>query len=171
MGKLFKEKQVVMVNVDNKANPTSNFFAPDGYKTVVIQSGTHAIWTVRRIPEKINLNSKFLYGEISLDFQRLTRDANTTDVPVFQNLAFKHPGQMLEVAATLIREEKVAKKIDGWMPEVYVMFSEEMSVFFFNNMFGWNFYFNPREEVALSGHKSSMYDIGGQCTVVSLSKS
>jgi hypothetical protein len=169
MVQLFQKPVSFVITIDNKANPTSQFFVGGERTKVSTANGPQEIFTDKPVTQNFAVNSNFLSGEVKLKFQHLGRDAATSDEKEFQGLSFEHTGQMLEVAANLIREGKVKVKEDGIAPETYLMYSKEASLMFFNGGHScWEFYHSPKFKKSKRGGGRYMYSIGKHCTVISM---
>ncbi len=167
MSTLFQKAVPVVVNVDNKALPTSLFFVGGEITKVGTVIGVQEVWTDKPVTEKVALNSNFLSGQVKLNFHHLARDSNPSDEKEFQKLEFTHLSQALEISANLIKEGKVERRKDRIDPEVYIMYTKDANLMFYNGLHGWQFYYQPKEK-HFKTFNLSMYEIGKHCTVISL---
>ncbi len=173
MSTLFNPTASLTVNIDNDKHPTSQFFLSDQYAKVIKTYGNQneLIWTDPAVTKNIAVNSKFLSGEVKLNFYPLSRDGKISDENEFQKHAFVRPAEILEIVSSLIRQGLVEKRKEGIQSRSYVLYTENGHVFFNNSVFSWNIYF--RNNIYLLGKTQfpvSMYEIGEHCTVISLAK-
>lgn len=172
MSVLFQAPVSVVVTIDNKKFPTSSTFAVGHATKVLTPTGVQEVWTNADVTKNVALNSNFLSGEVELRFHQLARYASPSDQEEIQKLAVPHLSQALEIGSALIREGKVVAKQDGMPPKVYVMYAKDSSLMFYHGMSGWEVYWQPAKKRlgSLYDFEISMYDIGKQCTVISVAK-
>ena len=172
MSALFQAPVSVIVTIENEKFPTSSTFAGGQATEVSTPKGIQRIWTSTNVTKNVALNSNFLSGEVELNFNQLARDASDSDKVEFQNAALPHLSQALEIASALVRQGKVEVKKDGMPPKVYMMYAKDAHLMFFHGLWAWEVYWSPaKKHLGSSSHlEISMYEIGKQCTVISIAK-